>query len=55
MAGGTGRLHVSFRQSSGRLTGTCWCGRAYASDDPKDVWTWLDDHIHGPSHSPSDS
>jgi hypothetical protein len=39
-------LRVSFRQSGGQLAGECWCGRMYSSDDPKDMWSWLDEHQH---------
>lgn len=39
-------LRVSFRQSDGQLAGECWCGRTYRSDDPKDMWSWLDEHQH---------
>jgi hypothetical protein len=41
-----GVLHVTFRQSAGQLAGECWCGRGYRSDDPKDMWWWLDEHPH---------
>lgn len=44
-------LRVSFRQSAGQLAGACWCGRTYNSDDPKDMWSWLDEHQHAASES----
>jgi hypothetical protein len=27
-------------------TGECWCGRTYRSDEPEDMWSWLDAHQH---------
>jgi hypothetical protein len=44
-------LRVSFRQSGGQLAGECWCGRMYSSDDPKDMWSWLDEHQHTSNES----
>jgi hypothetical protein len=39
-------FRVSFTQWQGDLTGRCWCGRSYDSADPRDMWTWLEDHEH---------
>ncbi len=44
-------LHVSFRQHDGEMVGRCWCGRTHSSPDPRDMWAWLDDHVHAGSEA----
>ncbi len=42
----SGELRVSFRQHDGEMVGRCWCGRTCISADPREMWAWLDDHVH---------
>jgi len=48
-ADGDQLLRVSFRQYDGELAGRCWCGRTWASSNPRDMWEWLEDHEHAGS------
>lgn len=47
----TRELRVSFRRHDGEMLGRCWCGRTYSSPDPRDMWAWLDDHVHAESEA----
>jgi hypothetical protein len=43
----TGReLRITFRQFDGEMLGSCWCGRTWTSEHPRQMWDWLDDHEH---------
>lgn len=40
------QLRVTFLGTASTMQGRCWCGRTYASADPKEIWSWLDEHGH---------
>ncbi|MGI5488279.1 hypothetical protein [Microtetraspora malaysiensis] len=46
---GEGVLRVTFLGTVSELAGECWCGRTYTSADPREMWSWLEEHEHRPA------